>query len=412
MKGIKKIKNYRLIREIGKGAVGIVYEAVDDVNNKKFAVKSMATDKLKGNQEYEKNMINSFKQELKILRNLDHHNIIKIFGVEKTNNNIYLILEYANGGNLYEYLNFYKKNYKAPLTEQIVQFLVRQISKGIEYMHKNNVTHRDIKLENILLHFPQVQGAVDYQSVKIEEAIVKIADLGYAKELQGDDVMKTICGTPMSMAPDIIKNYGNYKSGSEKTYNSKVDLWSLGTITYELLFGVPPFFARTIEELFSQIMEGKYNMPQNSKVSIEAITFLNGLLQFNADLRIDWDEIKIHPFLVNKVRDFHLVDIEQVIPDKNNKKPQLDSKDPNNFLWVLLKPKDNVVKDIVKLDKVDKSIFLNPKVLNEISHKPNDIPKDSGLGNDQKKVELEVVNEDKRTNSKEVKIDKKSIGSK
>ena len=369
MKGIKKIKNYRLVREIGKGAVGVVYEAIDDINNKKFAVKSMATDKLKGNLEHEKNMINSFKQELKILRNLDHHNIIKIFGVEKTNNNIYLILEYANGGNLYEYLNYYKKTHHSPLSEHIVQFLVRQIAKGIEYMHKQNVTHRDIKLENILLHFPQVQGMVEYQNVKIEEAIVKIADLGYAKELQGDDIMKTICGTPMSMAPDIIKNYGSYnKGGKEKMYNSKVDLWSLGTISYELLFGVPPFFARTVEELFSKIMDGKYNMPQNTKVSLESITFLNGLLQFNPDLRIGWDEIRVHPFLVNKVREFHLVDVEQVNPDqsvKNKSKFQLDSKDPNNFLWVLLKPKEDI-----KLDKVDKSIFINEKTLNQISHKP------------------------------------------
>ena len=372
MKGIKKIKNYRLIREIGKGAVGIVYEAIDDLNQKRFAIKSMATDKLKGNVEQEKNMINSFKQELKILRNLDHHNIIKIFGVEKTNNNFYLILEYANGGNLYEYLSFYKKVYKSPLPEQTAQFLVRQISKGLEYMHQHKITHRDVKLENILLHFPQVQGTVDLQNVKIEEAIVKIADLGYAKELQGDDVMKTICGTPMCMAPDIIGNYGHFKGGNlEKTYNSKVDLWSLGTITYELIFGVPPFYSRSIEELFNQIMEGKYNVPQNTKVSLESITFLNGLLQFNPKLRIDWDEIKKHSFLISRVKDFHYVDVEQVIPNKNNNKLILDSKDPNNFLWVLLKPKEDI-----PLSNLDVGVFNNPDVLAKTSVFPtNDVNK-------------------------------------
>ena len=310
------------MREIGRGSVGFVYEAIDDEKNKKVAMKSIDINKFKGDPEEEIKMINSIKQELKILKNLRHRNIIGILGVEKTQNYIYLILEYSNGGNLNEYLNFYKKKFKAPVTEQIVQFIVGQIAKGLEYMHKNNITHRDIKLENILLHFPEVQDKVDYKSVNIEEAIVKIADLGYAKELQGDETMKTICGTPRYMAPDIIKILGNYQSGNENSYNSKVDLWSLGTITYELLFGVPPFTARSIEELFNQIMEGKYNMPQNTNVSIEAITFLNGLLQFNSDLRIEWDEIRIHPFLINNVRDFHLVDVEQVNPDnldKNNK---------------------------------------------------------------------------------------------
>jgi len=133
--------------------------------------------------------------------------------------------------------------------------------------------------------------------------------------------MMVINGTPTSLAPEIINNYRNFKSsksyGSQKSYNSKVDLWSLGTILYELLFGVPPFYATTIEDLFSKIIEGKYNIPPNTKISIEALNFLNGLLQFKSDFRIDWDEIRIHPFFVNKFRDLHLIDVEQVNPDKN-----------------------------------------------------------------------------------------------
>jgi len=158
--------------------------------------------------------LDNFKRELKLLHGLNHNNIIKIHGIEKTTNNTYLILEYCNGGNLYEYLTFHLNKYKSPIPENQIQFIMKQFIQGLEYMHKNKIVHRDIKLENILLNFDSIpniynqnqeQVKIDYNKVNIFDCSVKIADLGYARELDGCSVASTICGTPMTMAPDIIK---------------------------------------------------------------------------------------------------------------------------------------------------------------------------------------------------------------
>jgi len=355
MKGIKKIKQYRLIKRIGSGSVGEVYEAMDDKLDKRVAVKSISTKKITDAHAFD-----SFRRELKILHSLNHSNIIKISGIEKTSNNIYLILEYANGGNLFEYLSYYKERHNTPPPEKIVQFFVRQIVKGLEYMHERNIIHRDVKLENILIHFPQLGDQVNYDDVDVEECIIKIADLGYGKELAESGVAQTFCGTPMCMAPEMVNVYDCYNDNKQTLkYNSKVDLWSLGTITYELLFGIPPFQGKTIDELFKQIKSKKCNIPSKTSISIESISFLNGLLQFNADLRFDWKQITSHSFIVDKAHNFHIIDVEQVDPDKHLNLLEEDSKNLNNFLWVLIKPKNTEVE----LDKVgEKTLNLLGKI--------------------------------------------------
>lgn len=360
MKGIKQIKKYRLIREIGKGATGIVYEAVNDETNKLVAVKAIPSAKL-----MEKRVMENFKRELKLLHGLNHGNIIKITGVEKTVNNIYLILEYCNGGNLYEYSYYYRKTFGKNLPEKSVQKILRQLIEGLEYMHNCRTVHRDIKLENILINFNSASNTVnpggmpekvDYDKVDLDYISVKIADLGYARELEGGGVASTICGTPITMAPDIINLFDN--ANKEHKYNSKVDLWSLGAITYELLIGRPPFYASNYKQLFEEVMAGKYNLPKNLTISVEAITFINGLLQFYPDKRMDWAEIRSHPFITNEPSTFHIIDLHTV--DTKFENPQhleMNTKDCENFLWIMFKPKADAE---IKLDKIDASIIQNP----------------------------------------------------
>ena len=161
MKGLKQINNYRLTRQIGKGATAIVYEGINDKNNHVVAVKAISTSKFQ-----DKRTSEYFRRELKLLHQLNHQNIIKILGVEKTAHNLYIILEYCNGGNLLEYKLYYNKVKKAELNELFVQKILRQLVKGLEYMHKNHTVHRDIKLENILLIFQNFQiqlKQVNYQ---------------------------------------------------------------------------------------------------------------------------------------------------------------------------------------------------------------------------------------------------------
>lgn len=372
MKGIKQVKNYRLLKEIGRGSTGTVYEAVDDSNNRKIAVKSIPSSKLEN-----KRILENFKRELKLLHSLNHTNIIKITGIEKTVNNTYLALEFCNGGNLYEYTTFYKQKFGTPLPEIQVQFIVRQIISGLEYMHKNKIVHRDIKLENILLNFSTISNIhvpnqdyvkLDYSKHSIFDCTIKIADLGYARELDGCCLASTICGTPMTMAPDIIQF-------SDKKYNSKADLWSLGAISYELITGTLPFYGNNLQNLLENVMKGKYYFPNFLKISLEAILFINGLLQFYPQKRFDWEQILTHPFVVNESSTFTIIDLEKINYDSNNsEKLQNDTKNCGNFLWILFK---SSIKDTT-LDKLGlENLLLGDvdgyrKIL-EINHKKEDI---------------------------------------
>ena len=351
MKGIKQVKNYRLLKEIGKGTTGTVYEAVDDSNGRKYAIKSIASAKLEN-----KRIMDNFKRELKLLHGLNHLNIIKISGIEKTVNNTYLILEYCNGGNLYEYLTFCKQKNNSPLAENEIQFVIRQIINGLEYMHKNKIIHRDIKLENILLNFNSVSNIyiqnqenskLDYSKLSLFDCTIKIADLGYARELDGSNLASTICGTPMTMAPDVIQ-FGDRK------YNSKADLWSLGAICYELLTGALPFSGNNFNNLIENVMKGKYSFPKTLKISIECVLFINGLLQFYPNKRYDWFQISDHPFIINDTSSFHIIDLEKIdLDNKDCEKFQNDTKDCGNFLWILFKSSLNDIS----LDKIDSENF-------------------------------------------------------
>lgn len=352
MKGIKQVRNYRLLKEIGRGTTGIVYEAVDDSTGKKYAIKAIPSSKLENRR-----IMDNFKRELKVLYGLSHQNIIKITGIEKTVNNTYLALEYCNGGNLYEYLNFHKRKFGKPLSEEMVQFVIRQIISGLEYMHNHNIVHRDIKLENILLNFNSVSNTLapnqdsiklDYNKVDFFDCTIKIADLGYARELDTTSLASTICGTPMTMAPDVIQM-------GDKKYNSKADLWSLGAITYELVTGTLPFYGNNFNNLMENVIKGKYSFPKNLSISLECIVFINGLLQFYPQKRYNWTQITSHPFIMHPTSNFTIVNLEQVELDQNSCiQLQNDTKDCGNFLWVLFK---SSLKTIT-LDKVGLQNFL------------------------------------------------------
>ena len=401
MKGIKQINNFCLTRQIGKGATAIVYEGIDNKTNTIVAVKAIATAKFQ-----DKRTSEYFRRELKLLRQLNHDNIIKIKGVEKTAHNLYLILEYCNGGNLLEYKVYYNKTKKAELNEFFIQKILRQLVNGLEYMHNNHTVHRDIKLENILLNFNKFPNTVkkdeqpkkvEYSEVSLNDSFtIKIADLGYARELEGAGMASTICGTPITMAPDIALNNNNK---DKHEYNNKADLWSLGACTYELLIGQPPFYARTYQELFQQINNGKYTLPKNMKLSVEVITFINGLLQFYPEKRFDWEQIKNHPFIKNDVTTFHFIDLKTV-KEGDAKNLELNTKNCDNFLW--LNFKTDALN--VNLDKVNVETVKEPELKKKIEE--NKIENEEikkALEEEKKKIEEEKkkLEEEKKKFEKE-----------
>lgn len=147
------------------------------------------------------------ENEIKVLKSCDNPNIIKLYDLKKTANNFYLILEYCNEGDLMVYLK-QKKNLPE---DEAVEYLV-QILNAFKTLVKNKILHRDFKLANILKH----------------DGEIKIADFGFAKLLTKEDYATTMLGSPLNMAPEVL-------GGND--YNNKADIWSIGTVFYELLFG-------------------------------------------------------------------------------------------------------------------------------------------------------------------------------
>lgn len=359
LKGYKQIRSYKLFEPpIGKGAVGVVYKAWDSKRNQLAAIKSISSKLLSDEQR-----MRCFQNEVKALHYLKHDNIIKIYSVEKTINNIYIALEFANGGTLNELLRFYKNKYNSGIPEPLVQRIIQQLLSGLEYMHEKKHMHRDLKLDNILLHFNdhyERDNFVDYEKSGFDGMQIKIADLGYAKNIEGTDLASTLCGTPITMPPEVVQNH--LERNFERGYNAKADLWSLGALTYEMLVSQPPFNGYNIDDLFKNISKGVYNYPQNCMISIEAISFINGLLTFSNYDRFSFDDMKSHPFVYQDPLTFHPIDLNIIPKDSmSGNKIEVDSKNCNNFLWVMFKN-----SGLKKLDQLNVKDLNDEKIMESV----------------------------------------------
>lgn len=320
---VKIVDNYVLERVIGKGQFGEVYKGYHKSTGEDVAVKAVNRKSLKG-KFYE-----LLENEIKVLKSCDNVNIIKLYDIKKTSNNIYLMLEYCNEGDLMQYL---KKRGK--LTEEEAVDIFVQILNAFKTLVKNKIMHRDFKLANILKH----------------NGIVKVADFGFAKILDDDAYAKTMLGSPLNMAPEILGG---------KDYNNKADIWSLGTCLYELLFGAPPYTAKNIVELLQKIQRTPFELPKSARLSPEVEDVLRRMLVFRPDQRIEWDDLFAHK--VTKVAEEQILrDLEATIHNqdienisrfyiKNNKVidhvAEIEQKkDINEFAYGATRQKDTAFK--------------------------------------------------------------------
>lgn len=365
-KGYKQIRNYKLFDPpIGKGATGVVYKAWNDKSKSLVAIKSIDNKLL-----IDERKMKAFQSEVKALHSLKHENIIKIFSVEKTINNIYIALEYCNCDTLTCLLQYFKDNYFACIPEALVQQILKQVIEGLSFMHQNKHMHRDLKMDNVLVHFPgeyERDSYEEYEQNNFNGITIKIADLGYAKDFEGIDLANTLCGTPIFMGPELVMNHIEKKH--IRGYNMKADLWSLGALTYEMLMGEPPFSGNNLDDLFQNISKGKYNYSKNCMISLEAISFINGLLTFNEENRFSFKEMKEHPFLKNHPSTFKPLDLNMVpLNQIKNNKIEIDTKDMGNFLWVMYRCNELEQKALDKIktnDLQDQDVMKSVFVLNE-----------------------------------------------
>ncbi|ORX48104.1 Pkinase-domain-containing protein [Piromyces finnis] len=287
--------------DIGSGSFGTVYKAIRKYDNQEVAVKIVSKKKLVSKPG--SNLMKYLEREINILKSVKHKNIIQLYDVYEDSTNVYLVLELANGGELFKRIRSLKK-----LTENQTRVVMKQLFKALEYLHNRGIAHRDLKPENILM-----------QSTEGNDFSIKLSDFGLSRFVDDNFYMRTQCGTPNYTAPEIFdKNI--------KNYTIAVDMWSCGVIMYICLCGYTPFSRKNSKyPLKTQIMNGLYVFrPEHwNNVSKEAISLIKSLLQISPDSRITVSQALNHPF-IKKENVKMQVDLElkrkrdsQILKDEN-----------------------------------------------------------------------------------------------
>lgn len=256
-KVVKKFSElYSKRQKLGEGAFSVVIEAVKKTNSKSYAIKIVTKSKLSIEDEQ------ALKDEIQVLNELKHENIIQLYDVFDERSYIYLVTELMSGGELFD--RIVKKQY---YNEKEARDLCKILFQSIAYCHSKRVAHRDLKPENLLL------------VSKDDDSQMKIADFGFAKKAPNEECLSTQCGTPGYVAPEILE-------GSK--YGTKSDMWSLGVIVYILLGGYPPFIENTQKALFRKIRKGDYEFHEQywKGVSKGAKDLIGQLLTVNPAKRI------------------------------------------------------------------------------------------------------------------------------
>ena len=330
---IEKIDDLTLLKCLGKGSFGEVYLTNKEGKSGLFATKKMDREFADLPQ-----VSKYLKNEIAIMRELNHKNIIKLEDVKITKKHYYLVMEYCNGGSLSDCLNKYQELYNKTFSEEIVQYLMRQIIQGLKYIHNKNIIHRDLKLDNILVNFDSDE---DKKNVNMMKAEVKIIDFGFATHLKKEDLCYSTLGSPINMDPKILKKLAEKKMGIDDKqlvgYDQKADIWSIGTLCYEMLFGKSAFDSETMGELVQKVESGSYKIPTN--VSKELVSFLNGMLQYNAEKRLNANELARHHFLTKNIKDFEPINVKQVSSKIRNNNLNINIK-RNNTIWSFFNEED------------------------------------------------------------------------
>ena len=276
-----KLGSYTIEKLLGEGSFGKVHLTRKEGDSKKYATKELDREEI-DSSEAKKYLIN----EIRILQSLNHPNIVKFVDIKKTKKHYYIMMEFCNGGELSKNLEKYMMKNGTAFPEELVQHFMRQIIDAFKYIHGKKIIHRDVKLDNILLHFDNEE---DKKNFNLMKAQVKIIDFGFSCIY--NDIKKSILGSPINMDPLILKKLTDSTGATrELGYDMSADIWSIGTICYEMLIGKSAFDSNDIKELSDKIEKGAYKVPTN--ISAELVSFLNGMLQYEGKNRLNADKIE------------------------------------------------------------------------------------------------------------------------
>ena len=288
-----KITDFKIIKELGAGSFGHVYLVTHKETKVQYAIK--AIDKRNKSNIEEKPY---FRREVEVMYKIHHPNVVKLYGHFEDNNYCYFIMEYISKGNVYSLISQDKKK---RINAQIVASLMKDVISAVYFLHNMHppIIHRDIKPENVLL---------------AEGMVAKLTDFGWSNYMQEDEQRKTVCGTPIYLAPEIIKEQG---------HDEHVDVWCIGVLLFELITGNVPFQGNDIETLQNNILKIKISWPRDINTDVKNL--IMKILKLDPKSRLPLSEMLQHPFFT---RYFPNAAQSLIKPDDNIKyKPFIVSKD-------------------------------------------------------------------------------------
>ena len=265
----RSVGQYIVTKRLGHGSFATVWRGHHRTTNAPVAIKSISRSKLSGHVKHADNL----QSEISILRTLQSPHIVQLLDLQSSERHIYLILEFCAGGDLSHFLRQHKA-----LPLPLVQHFARHLMLGLQLLHSKQLIHRDLKPQNLLLD----------QATHPMQATLKLADFGFARELEGEDLAATLCGSPLYMAPEILRY---------QPYDGKADLWSVGAIVYEMVAGRPPYTGQNHLELLQRIDREEVHFPATLQVSAECVDFIVRLLKRRPEERMSFEHFFDHPFV-------------------------------------------------------------------------------------------------------------------
>jgi 5'-AMP-activated protein kinase catalytic alpha subunit len=333
----KMLGDYIIKKTIGKGTFSKVKLGIHKETKQKVAIKILEKSAI-----VEKDDLERIIREMRILNQINHINVIKVYEIYESEDNFLIIMEYCEGGELFNYIVNNQK-----LTEEETAFFFYQIINGVEYLHSKNIVHRDLKPENLLLS---------------EGNILKIIDFGLSNFYDGN-YLSTPCGSPCYASPEMVS--GNKYNG----FN--IDVWAIGIILFAMLCGYLPFEDDDNDVLFQKILECKLHYP--SHLSPVAKDIMRKILVTNPDKRIKIPQIKKHKFYLmgkklynekNNINDED--DVEDIENINDNVDTEEEEKKNNN------KNKKQIIVKTDYDDEIDIKINIKKNEKFKIKHNKNE----------------------------------------
>jgi len=260
---------YEFEEILGEGAFSSVVLATKNDSKKQYAIKLI--DKSKIIDEIQRQRVD---REIAILKTCNHPNIVKLVDVFESDDEISMVMELMHGGDLFDRIAS-----KGVFTEEEARDAMYSIISAVDYLHDRSLVHRDIKPENLLY------------SMKDGHSLLKLSDFGLSKQSNDAEGLETPCGTIAYTAPEITHN---------KLYRKGVDIWSCGCILYFMLFGRPPFYSDSEEEIYEMVSEGSWVYPDKPFVSDAAKELIGYMLEKDPGRRLTAKQALTHPWVMKQ----------------------------------------------------------------------------------------------------------------